>query len=72
MVVMDNEDNVSHPSNVTELYGNSVQLNNQSQLKISHLNVNGWTEANNELWTNIVNELKSNIIGISETHLIKD
>ena len=38
-------------------------------IKISHLNVNGWTSANHELRNEIVNGLNSDIIGISETHL---
>ena len=41
-------------------------------MKIGHVNVNCWTNNNNELRTEIINQLNCDVIGSSETHLTGD
>jgi hypothetical protein len=40
-----------------------------TDVKVSHINITGWTENNRELRTRIIFELDSDILSINETHL---
>ena len=64
-------DNIN--DNVSDKYENVYSLKEslvgQTNLKIGHLDVNGWTEANKQLRIEIVNNMHCDVIGLSETHL---
>ena len=57
---------------VVESVSDELMNEQNCDLKIGHVNVNGWAKNNNELPTEIINQLNCDVIGISETHLTGD
>ena len=53
-------------------FSQSEQREDIMSIKLSHLNVNGWTQNNAMLRKNLLKHSKADFICVNETHLKKD